>query len=883
MTTGPGTSGRDGGLNLQTAVNKLLPSPRPTHGEKAGPNMRGSSGDEMLPAVVHRLLPTPTVNDSRGGLIPTATRTNPDSKHHDGRTLTDVVFAMDLSAIDWREYEPAIRRWEEIHGQVPFPAALGPKGGVKPAPEFVEWMMALPSGHISSIPGLTINEMLKLLGNGVVPPQAEYAIRELTQGNGEVMSTNDTSSFFTTHQTRDVPRDQWGRYKLPGPDGSEQSWTRATTFAATLAEQYGLRIWKERQVVWGLSRRPDLMTLASTIAGPEDKKALGAIVDEAHIAAGTEGKANRGTAIHRACQASEQGAHELVPEELRPHVGNYLSTMRDAGLQTLPEYVERTIIVNQYGVAGTFDNLVRCPDGKIRVLDKKTGRLDYSDTEFAVQMALYAHGDAMFNYTTGRYEPLPEIATDYAILAHIDPVSGHCELQRVNIEWGWVWARTCAEVMDIRKTKHTITPYIPKMTDAAIVAQLNEELRTGQWVPGGPRGILGAGDTVTAGQFAAMPVTPISQPGPDARVVAVNNGVLGTVPGGIVDTTSPVPPEFQAFWSDDRHDYPELAEQVNGVPVAEYSTPNVHPCGRGEPCEFTGNEGLHVDGTVCLYGNARPGPIPPLSTHADLTAAAIEAQQPGATPESVMIAAGAPIAETHESGEPTVEAQDAAHSAESSFDDLVAKVDGHKGGKAAVQSIARRLMATLGIGPDDPGSIKLNQYKVKIARAIVTLATARGVPIPGAKDGDPNIGAPAGPAPTNSVSGPTAPKAPAERSGDEVTREAQIKTAVESIKMQGSIEGLGERHAYYTQTTIGWTDEMQSAARTRAAELDAISGATELSPMEMIQGATSHKTLADAWNKATNNGDDMSGWTEQLNAAAMAKQTELAGIAGSGN
>lgn len=36
--------------------------------------------------------------------------------------------------------------------------------------------MGLPDGHISAVPGFTLNEALKLAGNGVMPQQAAYAI-----------------------------------------------------------------------------------------------------------------------------------------------------------------------------------------------------------------------------------------------------------------------------------------------------------------------------------------------------------------------------------------------------------------------------------------------------------------------------------------------------------------------------------------------------------------------------------------------------------------------------------------------------------------------------------------------------------------------------------
>lgn len=712
------------------------------------------------------------------------------------------------------------------------------------------------------------------------------------------MSTNDTSSFFTTHQTRDVPRDQWGRYKLPGPDGSEKSWTRATTLAATIAEQYALRIWEQRMVVWGLSRRPDLLTMASTISGPEDKKALGEIVDEAHIAAGTKAKANRGTSIHRACQAAERGAFHEVPEELRSHVAKYFAAMRSGGLEILPEFVERTVIVSAYDTAGTFDNLVRCPDGKIRVADKKTGRMDYSDVEFAVQMSLYANADAMFNYDTGRYEPLPEIAKDYAILAHIDPETGDCELQRINIEWGWVWAKTCAEVMAIRKTKHIITPYIrPEgaldgMDSRAMTPaqESRQPLPVVETVFGRP---LGPTDSVSRdvdGTFRVngQPVgPPPEQPDPHY------GGAAGPPPHQ----------NFAMFWAQpfDSDDEPAA---VNGVPLEQYGAASKQwGCFSGQPCEFTGDEGLHSDGTVCLYGNARPGPIPPMPP-APVTPEIVNMAmggyeitgQTGVTTEELPIGVNRnpghiPPEANPDSGEPRQPDGEIVDPGT-----LVAAIDGLKGGKAAVQSVARRLMQKLGIAEGAPDAIKLQQYKIKIARAVVDLAHARGVSIPGQKDGAPDFGVPSGPVgaehtTANSAGAPAPRKAKGDAGAAEVasaqaadpTREEKLRVAVESIMMQTTIAGLQERHAYYSATSLGWTEEMQSAARTRAAAIEQESGQTPLSPLEMIQGATSRETLTKAWEKATDGGTHAAGWTEEMQTVANAKAAELSGVATSNN
>lgn len=76
----------------------------------------------------------------------------------------------------WGRYLPAIRRWEAVTGR-PAPRATGVRGRLSPA--FVEWMMGLPAGHVTEVPGLSGPAQLKALGNGVVPQQAEAALRML--------------------------------------------------------------------------------------------------------------------------------------------------------------------------------------------------------------------------------------------------------------------------------------------------------------------------------------------------------------------------------------------------------------------------------------------------------------------------------------------------------------------------------------------------------------------------------------------------------------------------------------------------------------------------------------------------------------------------------
>lgn len=88
--------------------------------------------------------------------------------------------------LDWGDYAPAIRRWGLKLGRpAPAPTMTGKRGGQQLSPAFVEWLMGLPEGHVTAVPGVSRNEALKLLGNGVVPKQAEAALLYLLNADRE--------------------------------------------------------------------------------------------------------------------------------------------------------------------------------------------------------------------------------------------------------------------------------------------------------------------------------------------------------------------------------------------------------------------------------------------------------------------------------------------------------------------------------------------------------------------------------------------------------------------------------------------------------------------------------------------------------------------------
>ena len=82
----------------------------------------------------------------------------------------------------WGDYGLAVARWELILGRpAPTPTQTGTRGGRQLSALFVEFLMGLPAGWVTAVPGLSRGEQLKLLGNGVVPQQCAAAIRGLLQ------------------------------------------------------------------------------------------------------------------------------------------------------------------------------------------------------------------------------------------------------------------------------------------------------------------------------------------------------------------------------------------------------------------------------------------------------------------------------------------------------------------------------------------------------------------------------------------------------------------------------------------------------------------------------------------------------------------------------
>ncbi len=167
---GGSTSKRSSSGNLREDILQILPTPTASDqsDREKSENWRG---DDLVSTVKDSFLPTPTASDWKGA-------NNSGSGSASSRGMATIV-----QKTNWGKFEPAICRWEETIGR-PAPAPTKPDGkdgNHRLSSAFTEWMMGLPEGWITDV-GLKRNEELKACGNGVVPQQAELALRILLEG-----------------------------------------------------------------------------------------------------------------------------------------------------------------------------------------------------------------------------------------------------------------------------------------------------------------------------------------------------------------------------------------------------------------------------------------------------------------------------------------------------------------------------------------------------------------------------------------------------------------------------------------------------------------------------------------------------------------------------
>lgn len=262
----------------------------------------------------------------------------------------------------------------------------------------------------------------------------------------------------TTTAPVEVPRDRYGRPLITPPDGGEPvAYTRVSTLAKALDDLNNLMAWKQRKVIEGVLRRPDLLTRASGAIANGDpdtdwptKRALNDVCRDACEAAGASKGSSAGTGFHSLTEAIDRGEEPLfVTDADRLRLDAYRAAT--GHLEHLD--IETFVVNDTVRAAGTFDRLVRCPDGAVRVADLKSGKSE-ADYPLAttLQISIYANG-LRYDPATGERSPLhPDLDLTRGLLIHLPPTGG-CAIFELDLTVGWQAAQCAASVREFRGLK----------------------------------------------------------------------------------------------------------------------------------------------------------------------------------------------------------------------------------------------------------------------------------------------------------------------------------------------------------------------------------------------------------------------------------------------
>lgn len=263
-----------------------------------------------------------------------------------------------------------------------------------------------------------------------------------------------------------IQYDRWGRYAnlpaIPGVRGVGP-WTRVSTVAKTLDDPYFLDLWKQRQIVRGIHKKPDLLRAIDGGRFDPDsqhgKKILNALASQAMEEVGSYDGATAGTKFHDLAERYDLGQAWSygpdVTEEDRRMMDAYRRTMERHAISVVPDLMERVICVPELNVAGRFDRVV-LDNGVYRIGDLKSQKsMDFGHISLAVQLAIYANAEYVLNMETWEWEKVSvEIDRKTGVIMWVPATqAGVAEIFDVDIAMGWTLAKASVKVREWRKEK----------------------------------------------------------------------------------------------------------------------------------------------------------------------------------------------------------------------------------------------------------------------------------------------------------------------------------------------------------------------------------------------------------------------------------------------
>ncbi|MYT31764.1 hypothetical protein GTY73_23775 [Streptomyces sp. SID8354] len=301
----------------------------------------------------------------------------------------------------------------------------------------------------------------------------------------------------------DVPRDGRGRpLVVPKHGGKPRTLTRTTTFIDAIEDKSALAAWGKRMVLVGAASWPSLVDQSRDLdpTSRRGKATLNALAERAVELAGAHAKREKGTHLHALSERVDQG--EELPPGTSPADLADMAAYKVATITFDVVAVEQFVVVDELGVGGTFDRLLRYagpgPDGDhiegFFIGDLKTGSVEYGGLKMASQLAVYAHGE-LYDHTkfpvdqgdtkafarwkkssvpaeqaATAYTSLPPVNQDWGVVIHLPAGEATCTLYWADLRLGWAAARLAGEVRAMRGAKGALRKFSPDVAFSDLIA-----------------------------------------------------------------------------------------------------------------------------------------------------------------------------------------------------------------------------------------------------------------------------------------------------------------------------------------------------------------------------------------------------------------------------
>jgi hypothetical protein len=261
-------------------------------------------------------------------------------------------------------------------------------------------------------------------------------------------------------------RDRWGRYLVVPPGGGKPvGYTRATTVAKALDDTANLMAWSNRMTALGLAQRPDLLALVQA-ADPDDRDELNKVCERAKEAGGATARRDLGTALHTMVEKAHADPDWKVPDSYAADVAAVQAAIDAAGYEVVDGMSEVMVVLDRHTIAGTSDlTLRRRCDGRLRIADLKTGSsVKFGALAWAIQLSVYAQADARYvqgdakDGSEDQRLPMLEVDRDTALILHVQPGSGACDVHELDIAAGAEALEVAMQVRSWRSRKGLLVP-----------------------------------------------------------------------------------------------------------------------------------------------------------------------------------------------------------------------------------------------------------------------------------------------------------------------------------------------------------------------------------------------------------------------------------------